>query len=760
MRRGELNLTIENFALQELFDIIAKGEQAFAMKGLTLKILPTEAVVKADKALTLFMINTLADNAAKFTPAGGVVELSAVEENDFVEVAVKDSGIGLSAEDVRRILDEKVYDAASIGRASGDDTLRNKGNGFGLMNCKGIIEKYKKTDAFFSVCRMNVESRQGEGSRFSFRLPKGVLRLIILLLISFPASLFASDALENVTSMADSVYLSNINGEYDRTLHFARRVMNELNAFYRKNGGSGDTLTLYGHGEAAEAQWWREGFSADTLVEEVFYNMLDVRNETAVALLALQQWDGYRYNNNAYTSLYRLVHEDKELEDYYVNLRHVANMRQATVVLCVAVLLVIIAASLLYYFKNCVINRLNLYMALEVNRRLLKRINGELVDASRLVALFAEELLAATADSFRVSVVRVEFYDAANGGVVAASAGASTSDEKMAFLLEKTYKNSASVVSSDGRAVAIPLFVTGGDGSRCVGAMVLESEARVSSNERMTLEIIAGYVASVGYHATVDIAREYRSFDELVEESRRIMYEENLLHVQNQVMDNCLSMIKHETIYYPNRIRELVTRIKGNESCEEVNPEKIAAMRELMDYYSSVYGILTTCAANQLSDTAFRSRRTAIDEVVAASVAYARRRAKRSGLSLTIDYVECDEFFCGDKELVALLLESLFDELVAIRLDGHISIRAVVRSETLLVELLDERRSLDDETMAAMFVPSVRNLAVDGEGVAGAGFLVAKEIVRMHEDYMGLYGGRIEAVAHDGGTLIRFTLPK
>ncbi len=759
LRRGELNLTIGNFALQELFEIIAKGEHAFAMKGLELKILPTDAVVKADKALTLFMINTLADNAAKFTPAGGAVELSATEEDCFVEIAVKDSGVGLSADDVRLILDEKVYDAAAIGRAGGADALRNKGNGFGLMNCKGIIEKYKKTDALFSVCRMNVESKQGEGSRFSFRLPKGVLRMMVLLLISFPASLFASDGLKSVTSLADSVYLSNLDGDYDRTLHYANRVVSELNAFYLQNGGKGDTLALYGRGEAAEAQWWREGFAVDTLVEEVYYNMLDVRNEVAVAMLALQQWGGYRYNNNAYTSLYRLVHEDVELEDYYVNLRHVANVRQATAVLCVAVLLLLVAALLLYYFKNCVINRMNLYMALEVNRRLLKKVNGKPMDTSRLVALFAEELLAATDEAFRVSAVRVDFYDVAHGGLVTSSAGLSQSDEKMEFLLDKAYKKNESVASSDGKTIALPLLVLGGDGSRCVGAMALESGVRVSANERLTLEIIAGYVASVGYHATVDMAREYRNFDELVEESRRIMYEENLLHVQNQVMDNCLSMIKHETIYYPNRIRELVGQIESSDDSENFSAAKIASMRELMDYYSSVYGILTTCAANQLDDTAFLPRRTSIDEVLADSVAFARRRAKRSGISLTVDYTACGGCFYGDRELVSFMLESLFEELVAVKLDGRISLRAAALQEMLLVEIFDERRALDAETMAAMFVPSAHNLG-GGDGVTGTGFLVAKEIVRMHEDYMGLYGGRVEAVAHDGGTMIRFTLPK
>ena len=186
MRRGELSLNIETFSLQELFDIIAKGSQAFSMRGLALEISPCDLWVKADKALTLFMINTLVDNAAKFTPAGGVVELAAIEVDGAVEVSVSDSGVGLSDEDIRMILGEKVYDAAVIGSSSGEDVKKNKGGGFGLMNCKGIIEKYKKTDAFFSVCRMDIESRQGGGSRFSFRLPRGIVRLLLILFMFVP----------------------------------------------------------------------------------------------------------------------------------------------------------------------------------------------------------------------------------------------------------------------------------------------------------------------------------------------------------------------------------------------------------------------------------------------------------------------------------------------------------------------------------------------------------------------------------------------
>lgn len=80
LRQGELSLKIESFPLQQLFDIIGRGKTGFQIKGVDLQVEPTEAVVKADKVLTLFMLNTLADNARKFTEKGGEVKVSATEE--------------------------------------------------------------------------------------------------------------------------------------------------------------------------------------------------------------------------------------------------------------------------------------------------------------------------------------------------------------------------------------------------------------------------------------------------------------------------------------------------------------------------------------------------------------------------------------------------------------------------------------------------------------------------------------------------------
>ena len=185
MKQGTLSLNIETFGLNELFDLLGKGRRAFEMKEQTLEIEPTHAMVKADRALTLFMINTLAENARKYTPEGGVIKVYARTTDSYVEISVEDNGRGISAEDVAQIIGEKVYDSRVIGMKNAtdaDELKENKGSGFGLMNCKGIIEKYKKTNELFRVCVFNVESELGKGSRFYFRLPSGVRKVIGVLL--------------------------------------------------------------------------------------------------------------------------------------------------------------------------------------------------------------------------------------------------------------------------------------------------------------------------------------------------------------------------------------------------------------------------------------------------------------------------------------------------------------------------------------------------------------------------------------------------
>lgn len=175
MRQGELSLKIESFSLQSLFDIIGKAKASCNVKGIDFNVEDTKLSIKADRILTLFMLNTLIDNATKFTPSGGSIKVYATEHDDYVEMSVEDTGKGLSKEDFSTIFDHKIYD----------------GHGFGLMNCKGIIDKYKKISTRFSQAMISAESLIGKGSRFFFRLPKGKI-IALVIAFSFQFCLMAS----------------------------------------------------------------------------------------------------------------------------------------------------------------------------------------------------------------------------------------------------------------------------------------------------------------------------------------------------------------------------------------------------------------------------------------------------------------------------------------------------------------------------------------------------------------------------------------
>ena len=342
LRQGEFNLHIETFPLEQLFDIIARGKRSFALRGIELKVQPTELCVKADRVLTLFMLNTLADNARKFTESGGQVTLSAEELADSIEIAVADTGKGMTEEELAHVFDHKVAG----------------GHGFGLQNCRGIIEKYRKTSQIFSVCKLAAESKAGEGSRFYFRLPKGTVRpssvarllLPLLFMTSFTtahalpadtAALAAEDLLHEASNYADSAYYSNIDGTFGRTLSFADSCFHSLNQYYRTfHPGAADTLSLFDEGltNIPEIAWYHHGV-------EMNYNILLVaRNESAVAALALHEWALYHYNNRIYTLLFKELSADQTLDDYCRKMQQSQTNRSVAIILLVLMLMILLIA--------------------------------------------------------------------------------------------------------------------------------------------------------------------------------------------------------------------------------------------------------------------------------------------------------------------------------------------------------------------------------------------------------------------------------
>ena len=176
----------------------------------------------------------------------------------------------------------------------------------------------------FKVCSFLIESELGKGSRFYFRLPKGVRKLLGMVLlfhvsclsISGQVTTEVSDSLlQKANDYANKIYHANLEGNYQEAVVWADSALFSLNKHYEKcTGKQTPMLSLSGEGNAAELAWFSEGFDTD------YYILLDVRNEAAVAYLALGDLDAYRYNNNAYTALYKQISVDESLEAYCVQM--------------------------------------------------------------------------------------------------------------------------------------------------------------------------------------------------------------------------------------------------------------------------------------------------------------------------------------------------------------------------------------------------------------------------------------------------------
>ena len=753
MRHGEMKLQVESFSLAGLFAIIEKSRQLLESRGITLTVGDGSPVVKADRTLTLFMINTLVDNAAKFTSQGGSVAVECNEGDDYVEVAVTDTGAGMSQSDIDRILNEKVYDAASIGRDNENLPAKSKGGGFGLMNCRGIIEKYRKTDAIFSVCSMNIESSKGAGSRFSFRLPKGVLRCIVMLLMLLPCkALAAVDIFADVRSLADSVYNCNTNGNYGEAFVQARNAFVLLNDYYRKEIGGSDTLAVQG-GTQAELKWWREGLFDDNMTEDIFYNILDIRNELAVASLALQRWPEYRYNNHIYSTLFRLVDEDKAFARQYEQARAAFNLRQALVGISAFLVLALLLYLLIAYIRHVIIGKANEHLVQDTNLKLLEVVSASTENTPHdMLQRMADGIYGCLGERMCISRVALLLHD----GRMAAAAPLPLAGGRADVYLHGVVDDGVPFVSTDALLRVLPLFATVAGEEVLVGAIEFATERPLSENESVSIELVARFVASIAYHRTVRVANSYTTLEEIEEETERLKFEENRLHVQNMVMDNCLSVIKHETVYYPSRVRELAQKALAT---VDGRSENIVAMGELMDYYNSVFGILANCAKRELDTLCFTLSQVAVGELFDDAKRYVARCARKSKLNLQVVCEPTDACVKVDTTLVGYLFEALIDAAVKVADDGTLLLRAVDADDCVRVELVDNRRTLSSEEVAELFTPSHYNIGARNE-LLGMEYLVAKEIVRMHEDYTGRHGLRMEARADVDGVVILFTLPK
>jgi len=516
MRQGQLSLHIESFALQDLFDIVQKGRMGFQMNGINLTIQPTNLWIKADKTLTLFMINTIADNARKFTPSGGTVTIAAELKNErTVEISVTDTGTGLSPEELSTVFDHKMIAAAEVEVATKDGKARS--HGFGLKNCKGIIEKYKKISQIFSDCSIGATSEKGKGSRFFFHLPQGAAHIILALLL-FAVPLHAkqpSDFNKNIqqaAAFADSAYYSNINGTFRYTLQMADSCRMYLNRAYNLKRYDADTLvrTSEQATQPPELQWFNDSVPID------FNIILNMRNESAVAALALHEWDLYHYNNKVYTRLFREMSADKDFSKYVRVMQRSESTRGVAVALLLGLLIAIFPAYYFIYYRKHIYDQFCIERIGAINEVLL---------------------------------------------------GNASATEKLQDI-EGIWKKIKRAPSPTLSSIVAQIKDS------------LRNHIQLEQKQQMSLSL---------------------ADDDL----HRAEYESDKLYIANSVLDNCLSTLKHETMYYPSRISQLIDGTNAH----------IDDLQALVEYYKELYTLLSAQATRQTEETALRSKRLTLGEL-------------------------------------------------------------------------------------------------------------------------------------------------
>ncbi len=112
--------------------------------------------IQVDSSLLIQVFTNIIDNAIKYSPSGSKVRIRSREIDDFVEIAIEDSGPGLSEYEM-----EQLFTKFFRGKSRSDDQL--KGSGLGLYLSKYFIELHSG--------KVQAQSQEGVGSKFLIQLP-------------------------------------------------------------------------------------------------------------------------------------------------------------------------------------------------------------------------------------------------------------------------------------------------------------------------------------------------------------------------------------------------------------------------------------------------------------------------------------------------------------------------------------------------------------------------------------------------------------
>ena len=160
LESGKMEMSLRPTSLMRILERSIESISAVAVQeGVPIELHCVNANVMGDEERLMQVTVNLLSNAVKYSPRGDRVRVRAAVTGKDVEVRVEDHGRGIAPD-----LQKKLFHRFQ--RADSSDSRRKPGTGLGLAICKAIVEQHGGT--------VGVESEEGQGSTFWFRVPAAV----------------------------------------------------------------------------------------------------------------------------------------------------------------------------------------------------------------------------------------------------------------------------------------------------------------------------------------------------------------------------------------------------------------------------------------------------------------------------------------------------------------------------------------------------------------------------------------------------------
>lgn len=150
-------LKAESFCSEEiLLQTVQLYQNIIAQKGIKLQLGNLKSALFMDKGSYSFAVRNIIQNAIKYTPKEGQIEVSVHESNTSIITSIKDNGVGIDPEKVQSILSKQNYNSSK-------GTNQELGTGFGLKTTINYLEAQNG--------KLEIESEKNKGTKVSIFMP-------------------------------------------------------------------------------------------------------------------------------------------------------------------------------------------------------------------------------------------------------------------------------------------------------------------------------------------------------------------------------------------------------------------------------------------------------------------------------------------------------------------------------------------------------------------------------------------------------------